>query len=101
MEKFQKRKKYTIEFKKNSIRLIDEKGLSFVEAGFLLNTSPKNLQRWHQLYNGKKDNAKLKNEINCLKKKVIQLNNEKDFLLKIVIFLSRNINENSIKIFND
>jgi transposase len=96
MEKLQVRKQYTIEFKKASIKLIDEENLTFSEAGIQMNTSPKNIRRWHKLYNKSPSEQKLKEEIKRLQKNVRQIKDERDVLLKSVLFFARNFKENSI-----
>ena len=93
MIKIQKRKQYTLEFKIHSIRLIDEKGLTFSEAGLRMDTSPKNIRRWHKLYNQRQRNQKQKEEIKSLQKDIKQLRNERDILLKSVLFFARNFPE--------
>jgi transposase len=90
-------KKYTIEFKKEAIKLVTEQGYSQAEAGRRLGISEKNINRWVL---GSKEVVPLKAEkltseqaeLKQLRKENDRLRMEKEILKKAAAFFANEKN---------
>lgn len=91
-----KRKKYTIEFKAEAIKLVTEQGYNVRQAAQSLGINPNNLHRWLDGQQGasKKDEASRPSktqeqaEIERLRKEVARLKMEREILKKAAAFFA-------------
>lgn len=89
--------KYTIEFKKEAVKLVREHGYTQAEAGRRLGISPKNINRWVL---GELGNSSIKQgtltsdqkEIHRLRKENDRLRMEKEILKKAAAFFANEKN---------
>jgi transposase len=85
--------KYTIEFKKEAIKLVTQNGYSQSEAGKSLGVSPKNISRWIMDFGdgqaiGSKNLKPEQEEINRLIKENKRLRLEREILKKAAAFFA-------------
>jgi transposase len=87
---------YTLEFKKEAVKLVLEQGYAIKEAAERLGINPKNLSRWKQEYL-KAGTPKLatktltpeQEELMKLKKEIAQLKLEREILKKAAAFFAK------------
>lgn len=89
-------KQYTLEFKKEAVKLVIEQGYTIKEAAERLGVNPKNLSRWKQEYlklGTSKPVAKAltqeQEELIRLKKEITQLKLEREILKKAAAFFAK------------
>ena len=87
------RKKYTLEFKKEAVKLVTEQGYSQNKAASILGIDSKNVNRWvNELTNNKtvsKDNkTSEQEEIKKLRKENERLRMEREILKKAAAFFA-------------
>ena len=92
-----KQKEYTLEFKKEAVRLVTEQGYSVTEAAANLGISAKNLYNWRSQLNKVNKEPRIKRtdeqiEINRLKKENAQLKLEREILKKAAAFFANELN---------
>ena len=89
-------KKYTIEFKREAIKLVTEHGYTQSEAGKNLGVDPKNISRWiRKSSNDKNQPAELTNEaeeLKRLRKENQRLLLELEILKKAAAFFAKESN---------
>jgi transposase len=88
-----KDKSYTIEFKREAIKLVTEQGYSQAEAGRSLGISSKNISRWIMAFGGKNASLSKKlspeqEEIKRLTKENQRLKMEREILKKAAAFFA-------------
>ena len=88
--------KYTLEFKKEAVKLVTEQGYTQARAAKELGISDKNINRWIQLSTeaDKKPAAKVQSsdqqdEIKRLRKENERLKMERDILKKATVFFAK------------
>ena len=89
-------KKYTVEFKREAIKLVTEHGYTQSEAGKNLDVDPKNISRWiRKSSNDKNQPAELTNEaeeLKRLRKENQRLLLEREILKKAAAFFAKESN---------
>jgi len=85
--------KYTVEFKREAVKLVTVEGYTQAEAGRSLGIDSKNISRWVHESNkeslGKKKVVSLEqDELNCLRKEVKRLRLEREILKKAAAFFA-------------
>lgn len=91
-----KNKKYTIEFKKEAIKLVTEHNYTVKDAAERLDINPRNLYNWIGRSNNKHENSKGKKsklnqehpEISKLRKEIARLKLEREILKKAAAFFA-------------
>ena len=88
-------KKYTIEFKKEAVKLVSDHGYSQAEAGKNLDVNPKNISRWVKEYSDDNGNKKQptaeQQELKRLYKEIGQLRLEREILKKAAAFFAKEL----------
>ena len=90
------RKKYTLEFKAEAVKLVTEQGYSQSKAAAILGISPKNVRRWVSQLINKKSIEKVtvpeNEEIKRLRKENERLRMEREILKKAAAFFANEKN---------
>jgi len=85
-------RKYTLEFKKEAVKLVTEQGYSRIKAAKLLGISHKNVNRWVSEATGKNTANKVitsaQEEIRQLRKENERLKMEREILKKAAAFFA-------------
>ena len=85
-------KKYTLEYKKEAIKLVTEQGYSQEEAARILEVSSKNINRWIKQFTGSgvpdKKMTPEQEEIKRLRKENDRLRMEREILKKAAAFFA-------------
>lgn len=90
-----KRRKYTKEFKEESVKLITEQGYQITEAARNLGINETMLGRWKKEIVGETDNASpngtktMQTELNRLRKENKRLKMEREILKKAAVFFAK------------
>ena len=88
-----KRRKYTKEFKEEAVRLINEEGYSYSEAGRNLGVNPNLLSRWKREFEGIEldpgSAAAMQAELKRLRKENKRLKMEREILKKAAAFFAK------------
>lgn len=89
----QKRRSYTREFKEEAVKLINEQGYSYAEAGRNLGVNPNQLSRWKREIEEDKGDpgsaASLQAELKRLRKENKRLKLEREILKKAATFFAK------------
>lgn len=95
-----KRPKYTLEFKQDAAKLVNEKGYTHKQAADNLGISLSAIGRWVRAEQGptivsssrkKVLNLTDQDELSCLRKEVEQLRMERDILKKAAVFFAKEL----------
>lgn len=89
------KKRYTLEFKQEAVKLVTQQGYSQAEAGKNLGVSHVNINRWIKEFSGKAGGVKEKKilsveqeELIQLRKEVKRLRQEREILKKAAAFFA-------------
>ncbi len=99
MEKSQKKRQYTIEFKLDAVRLVLNEGYSVAKAAERLGISPKNLYKWKEQYEEGRLKSGMKHaqptpqeaELRHLREENRQLKLEAEILKKASAYFARQL----------
>ena len=88
-------KKYTLEFRKEAVKLVTDHGYSQAEAARNLGVDAKNISRWVKDYSGDKEQKKQptaeQQEFKRLHKEIVQLKLEREILKKAAAFFAKEL----------
>lgn len=94
-EKHHVSRSYSIEYKQEAVRMLEESGKSMAQLSRELGTSVKNIVRWKQLYGKPKQVsttgatvAELEAEVRRLRKQLREKEEEREILKKATIFFA-------------
>ena len=88
------RRKYTREFKRSAVKLVNEQGYSIAEAAKSLGVDPNNVRNWVEKFSGDKDlsatgQGDMAVELGRLRKENARLLMEREILKKAATFFAR------------
>ncbi len=86
--------KYSLEFKKEAVKLITEQGYSIAQVSENLDVSTRNLYNWKndKKISGISKSSEQNKELAKLRKEVAQLKMEREILKKAAAFFARDLN---------
>ena len=88
-------KKYTLEFRKEAVKLVTNHGYSQAEAGRNLGVDAKNISRWVKEYSSEKGQKEQptaeQQELKRLNKEIVQLKLEREILKKATAFFAKEL----------